>query len=78
MGPGPEYGGLRGHEEAPMDSEADQQPTRSDRLFTGGERPYDPEDLVMATGQDVTPERVEKARQLMEKEGPQVIERYLP
>ncbi|WP_030774475.1 hypothetical protein [Streptomyces sp. NRRL F-2664] len=61
-----------------MVSEPDEQPTRSDRLFTGGERPYDPEDLVMATGHDPTPERVEKARQLMEKEGLQVIERYLP
>ncbi|MFJ3959761.1 hypothetical protein [Streptomyces sp. NPDC090036] len=61
-----------------MVSEPDEQPTRSDRLFTGGERPYDPEDLVMVTGRDPTPERVEKARQLMEKEGPQVIERYLP
>ncbi|MEU8778736.1 hypothetical protein [Streptomyces sp. NPDC048606] len=63
-----------------MDSESDERPTRSDRLFTGGEpeRPYDPEDLVMATGHDPTPERVEKARRLIEKEGPQVIERYLP
>lgn len=32
----------------------------------------------MVTGHDPTPERIEKARQLMEKEGPQVIERYLP
>ncbi|MEV6956610.1 hypothetical protein [Streptomyces sp. NPDC051183] len=61
-----------------MDSESDQQPTRSDRLHTGGERPYDPEDLVMATGRDVTPERVEAARKLIEEKGPQVIERYLP
>ncbi|MCX5376252.1 hypothetical protein [Streptomyces sp. NBC_00091] len=61
-----------------MDSGTDEQPTRSDRLFTGGERPYDPEDLVMATGHDVTPERVEAARKLMEKEGLKVIERYLP
>lgn len=61
-----------------MVSEPDEQPTRSDRLHTGGDRPYDPEDLVMATGHDPTPERVEKARRLIEKEGPQVIERYLP
>ncbi|MGW0362214.1 hypothetical protein [Streptomyces sp. NPDC002990] len=61
-----------------MDSESDQQPTRSDRLFTGGERPYDPEDLVMVQGQEPTPERLEKARQLIAKEGPQVIERFLP
>ncbi|WP_320777253.1 hypothetical protein [Streptomyces sp. CRN 30] len=48
------------------------------RLWSGGERPYDPEDLVRATGADVTPERVEKARKLIEEEGPSVIERYLP
>ncbi|MEU7551194.1 hypothetical protein AB0B01_02335 [Streptomyces sp. NPDC044571] len=63
-----------------MESESDQQPTadRPTKLWTGGERPYDPEDLVMATGADPTPERVEKARRLIEKEGPTVIERYLP
>ncbi|MER5727826.1 hypothetical protein ABT084_05620 [Streptomyces sp. NPDC002138] len=61
-----------------MDSESDQQPSRPAKLFSGGERPYDPEDLVMARGQDPTPERLEKARELMEKEGPAVIERYLP
>ncbi|MFH7593736.1 hypothetical protein WDV06_01345 [Streptomyces racemochromogenes] len=61
-----------------MESETSEQPTRSDRLFTGGERPYDPEDLVMATGHDPTPERVEKARKLIEEKGPSVIERYLP
>ncbi|MGW0390263.1 hypothetical protein ACWDYJ_05050 [Streptomyces sp. NPDC003042] len=62
-----------------MDSESDQQqPGRPAQLFSGGERPYDPEDLVMATGHDPTPERVEKARLLIEKEGPQVIERFLP
>ncbi|MER5869410.1 hypothetical protein [Streptomyces sp. NPDC002044] len=61
-----------------MDSAADQQPRRPDRLFSGGERPYDPEDLVMVRGMEPTPERLEKARQMIEKEGPQVIERYLP
>ncbi|MCY0940714.1 MULTISPECIES: hypothetical protein [Streptomyces] len=61
-----------------MDSAADQQPQRPDRLFSGGERPYDPEDLVMVRGMEPTPERLEKARQMIEKEGPQVIERYLP
>lgn len=61
-----------------MDSESDQQPRRPAHLYSGGERPYDPEDLVMATGRDVTPERVEAARKLIEEKGPQVIERYLP
>ncbi|MEW2413729.1 hypothetical protein AB0953_08400 [Streptomyces sp. NPDC046866] len=64
-----------------MGSESDQQRetvTPSSKLFTGGERAYDPEDLVMATGADPTPERVEKARKLIEKEGQRVIERFLP
>ncbi|MEV7612456.1 hypothetical protein [Streptomyces sp. NPDC089799] len=64
-----------------MTSEADKQPGKESRpahLWTGGERPYDPEDLVMATGADPTPERVEKARKLMEEKGMTVIERYLP
>lgn len=61
-----------------MDSESDQQSPRPAHLFTGSERPYDPEDLVMARGQDPTPERVEKARKLIEKEGAKALERYLP
>lgn len=65
-----------------MDSAADQQrkpeSQQPDRLFSGGERPYDPEDLVMVRGMEPTPERLEQARQMIEKEGPQVIERYLP
>ncbi|MCB5178445.1 hypothetical protein [Streptomyces antimicrobicus] len=67
-----------------MASEGDQQPQSEDRpsrssiLWTGGERAYDPEDLVMATGADPTPERVEKARKLIEEKGAAVIERYLP
>lgn len=32
----------------------------------------------MVQGMEPTPERLEKARQLIEKEGPSVIERYLP
>ncbi|MEU2794223.1 hypothetical protein [Streptomyces sp. NPDC007100] len=47
-------------------------------LYTGGERPFDPEDLVMARGLDVTPERVEEARKLIAEKGPAAIERYLP
>ncbi|OKI02491.1 hypothetical protein A6A06_15790 [Streptomyces sp. CB02923] len=47
-------------------------------LYTGGERPFDPEDLVMARGLDVTPERVEEARRLIEEKGPAALERYLP
>ncbi|MCC3778577.1 hypothetical protein [Streptomyces sp. UNOB3_S3] len=53
-------------------------PSRPSRLYTGGERPFDPEDLVMASGHDVTPERVEAARRHIEEKGAAALERYLP
>ncbi|GHF66509.1 hypothetical protein GCM10010218_55100 [Streptomyces mashuensis] len=53
-------------------------PSGPARLFTGGERPFDPEDLVMASGHDVTPERVEAAKRLIEEKGAAAVERYLP
>ncbi|MER5520305.1 hypothetical protein [Streptomyces sp. NPDC002763] len=37
-----------------------------------------PEDLVMASGRDVTPATLEWARKKMEREGPNCIERLLP
>ncbi|WP_058044902.1 hypothetical protein [Streptomyces roseifaciens] len=52
--------------------------SRPRRLYTGGERPFDPEDLVMASGRDVTPKRVERAKRLIEEKGPAAVERYLP
>ncbi|MEU2871495.1 hypothetical protein ABZ769_20125 [Streptomyces olivoreticuli] len=52
--------------------------SRPRQLYTGGERPFDPEDLVMASGRDVTPERVEAAKRLMEEKGSAAVERYLP
>ncbi|MGW1071782.1 hypothetical protein [Streptomyces sp. NPDC002537] len=61
--------------ESPEDKTAASGPSR---LYTGGERPFDPEDLVMASGRDITPERVEAAKRLMEEEGAAAIERYLP
>ncbi|MFJ4095098.1 hypothetical protein ACIPYS_26215 [Kitasatospora sp. NPDC089913] len=51
---------------------------RSVQLFTGSERPFDAEDLVMASGREPTPERLERARLLIEKEGARALERYLP
>ncbi|MBY8885385.1 hypothetical protein K7472_11055 [Streptomyces sp. PTM05] len=48
------------------------------RFRTGAERPFDPEDLVMASGRDVTPERIEQARRLIEEKGAAALERYLP
>lgn len=53
-------------------------PTPDRLLHTGAENPIDPEDLVMLQGREPTPERVEAARKLLEKEGPAAIERYLP
>ncbi|MFF7993223.1 hypothetical protein ACFZDG_25925 [Kitasatospora xanthocidica] len=48
------------------------------KLYSGGERPFDPEDLVMASGRDVTPGRLEWARQEIEQKGAAALERYLP
>ncbi|MBV6701741.1 hypothetical protein KV557_32355 [Kitasatospora aureofaciens] len=47
-------------------------------LYTGGERPFDPEDVVMASGRDVTPERLERAKREIEEKGAAALERYLP
>ncbi|MGK5628541.1 hypothetical protein [Streptomyces sp. URMC 123] len=60
---------------------SDSEQTSSDRprqLFTGGERPFDPEDLVRASGREPTPERLEQARRLIEEKGAAAVERYLP
>jgi hypothetical protein len=59
----------------PIESE---RPTPDRLLHTGGDRPVDPEDLVMLRGWDVTPERVEKARQDLEREGAAAVEKHLP
>ncbi|MEU8512735.1 hypothetical protein ACFV4F_18645 [Kitasatospora sp. NPDC059722] len=48
------------------------------QLYSGGERPFDPEDLVMASGQDVTPERLAWARRQIDEKGAAALERYLP
>lgn len=51
---------------------------RSFELYTGSERPYDPEDLVKASGREPTPASLEWAKRLIAEEGPGAIERYLP
>jgi hypothetical protein len=61
--------------ESPEDQNATSRPSR---FYSGGERPFDPEDLVMASGRDVTPERVEAAKRLIEEKGAAAVERYLP
>ncbi|MFG2944322.1 hypothetical protein [Streptomyces adustus] len=37
-----------------------------------------PEDLVLATGRDVTPSNLEWARRKLDQEGPAAIEKLLP
>jgi hypothetical protein len=52
--------------------------TADSSLHTGSEHTVDPEDLVMASGRDCTPENIEKARKALEEHGPAAVERYLP
>ena len=53
-------------------------PTPDRLLHTGSEHPIDPEDLVMASGRDLTPELIEKARKSLERDGAAAVERVLP
>lgn len=63
-----------------MTDKHEDEPTAKARpqLRTGSETPFDPEDLVRLSGRDVTPERLEKARRLIEEKGAAAAERYLP
>jgi hypothetical protein len=45
---------------------------------TGAETPVDPEDLVHARGQDVTPATLQQAREDLDAQGPAAIEREVP
>jgi hypothetical protein len=47
-------------------------------LRTGAEQPWDPEDLAEAKGEDPTPENVARARQELDEEGPEAIEKTVP
>jgi hypothetical protein len=47
-------------------------------LHTGSEHVIDPEDLVLASGREPTPELIEKARRAMEEHGSAAVERLLP
>ncbi|MCK7625124.1 hypothetical protein MUU72_18745 [Streptomyces sp. RS10V-4] len=51
---------------------------RPAELYTGSERPFDPEDLVKASGREPTPESLAWAKRLIEEKGRAAIERYLP
>ncbi|PWR05115.1 hypothetical protein DKT68_28605 [Micromonospora acroterricola] len=49
-----------------------------DNIRTGAEQPWEPEDLVMARGQDLTPENLDKARRDLAEQGRAAIERIVP
>jgi hypothetical protein len=49
-----------------------------DNIRTGGEQPWEPEDLVMARGQDLTPQNIERARRDLAELGRAAIEKTVP
>ncbi|MCX5067242.1 hypothetical protein OOJ91_15465 [Micromonospora lupini] len=49
-----------------------------DNIRTGAEQPWEPEDLVMARGQDLTPENLDKARRDLAEQGRAAIDRTVP
>ncbi|WP_328851765.1 hypothetical protein OG994_30815 [Micromonospora globbae] len=49
-----------------------------DNIRTGAEQPWEPEDLVMARGQDLTPENIERARRDLDELGQAAVERTVP
>ncbi|MEZ0088962.1 hypothetical protein [Streptacidiphilus sp. EB129] len=61
-----------------QDQPDERMPTPDRLLHTGSEHPIDPEDLVLASGRELTPERIEKARKLIEEHGAAAVERVLP
>ncbi|MEU3456353.1 hypothetical protein ABZ671_22565 [Micromonospora sp. NPDC006766] len=50
----------------------------ADNRRTGGEQPWDPEDLVLARGQDLTPQNIERARRDLAELGRAAIEKTVP
>ncbi|MDG4805050.1 hypothetical protein [Micromonospora sp. WMMD980] len=49
-----------------------------DNIRTGAEQPWEPEDLVRARGQDVTPANLERARRDLAELGRAAIEKTVP
>ncbi|MCZ7418754.1 MULTISPECIES: hypothetical protein [unclassified Micromonospora] len=49
-----------------------------DNIRTGAEQPWEPEDLVMARGQDLTAENIERARRELAEAGRAAIEKTVP
>ncbi|WP_037576129.1 hypothetical protein [Phaeacidiphilus oryzae] len=56
----------------------EERPTADSRLHVGSEQPVSPEDLVEASGRDLTPENLAWARRKLETEGREAIDRLLP
>ncbi|MER6425166.1 hypothetical protein [Streptomyces sp. NPDC001137] len=52
--------------------------TPDDLLHTRTGTEVSPEDLVLATGRDITPHNLEWARRKLETEGPAAMEKLLP
>ncbi|GGM47778.1 hypothetical protein GCM10011608_35720 [Micromonospora sonchi] len=52
--------------------------TGASTIRTGAEQPWDPEDLVMARGQDPTPENIDRARRDLTEIGQAAIEKTVP
>ncbi|MFD8479864.1 hypothetical protein [Kitasatospora sp. NPDC059673] len=59
-------------------TDSDSKPTPDNQLHTGAEKPVDPEDLVMASGRDLTAKRIAKAKKDLEEQGAAAVERLLP
>ncbi|MFJ1790144.1 hypothetical protein [Kitasatospora griseola] len=59
-------------------TDSDSKPTPDELLHTGAEHPVDPEDLVMASGRDVTKKRLAQARKDLEEHGAAAVEKVLP
>ena len=49
-----------------------------DNIRTGAEQPWDPEDLVVARGQDPTAENIERARRELAETGRAAVEKTVP
>ncbi|MDG4805878.1 hypothetical protein O7634_03800 [Micromonospora sp. WMMD1120] len=49
-----------------------------DNIRTGAEQQWEPEDLVLARGQDLTPENLDRARRDLAEQGQAAIERTVP
>lgn len=62
----------------PQRREDEDLPTPDHKLHTGSEHPVDPEDLVLLSGREPTPELIEEARRMLDEEGAKAVERYLP